>query len=116
MLDNAIKANRAACRRTYGHTDLSLSTITQKSYDLWTMYPDTGTLLSMVEEQLSSEQLEEATTMKVNLDTYMSQQIPAFITGKTDVNDDAAWQSYIDGLSVFDPDSYCDAINEVLGK
>ena len=37
-------------------------------------------------------------TIEVELETYISESKVQFITGVLDINDDAAWQSYVESL------------------
>lgn len=39
-----------------------------------------------------------------NLDTYMSSQLPQFITGKLDIHSDADWDGYCRMLKKYGPD------------
>ena len=57
--------------------------------DEWTKVP---ALNFLVEENTSVQ------TIEVELETYISESKVQFITGVLDINDDAAWQSYVESL------------------
>ncbi len=113
-LENAIRAQRLPGLLRNANLDLSKGQVETHANDVWTMYENTGKILLTVESQLSLADVQEASIMKSNLTTFMSQEVPNFIAGRTDIHDDAAWQAYVDGIANFDPDSYCEKINDIL--
>ncbi len=79
-------------------------------------YQATAMIGSQVTAQLSSEQSTEASTITANLNTYLYQAVPDFITGRKDIDDDAAWQDYCNTVEGMGMQRYVDYINEVLGN
>ena len=48
--------------------------------------------------QISAEQSSQQSQLKSACETYAKEEAVKFITGEYDVNDDAQWQSYVDGV------------------
>ena len=46
----------------------------------------------------SEEETEENGSMISDIKTFMKQQRGLFITGQLDIDDDAAWKTYVDAL------------------
>ena len=68
-----------------------------------------------VTAQLTPEESSNFQDVYNNTSTYMNQAVPQFITGVRDIHDDADWQDFCDTIEGYDVQSYCDAINRVLG-
>ncbi len=97
------------------HVDLGYNPVGRRSYELWTMYENSGYLTSDITGLLPSDVSDVTSLNTTNIRSYIAMELPNFITGRTDIHDDAAWKAFCDGLMVFDPDAYRDAVNEVLG-
>ena len=58
-------------------------------YEQLGLYTPTGNITSMVTGQYTPDQPEEAAMITSNANTYLSQEVPNFIAGRADVEDDA---------------------------
>ncbi len=115
-LRNAMIMERVMGMSIYDHVDQGFSENLQEALNIWVTYDNTGYLNSAVTGQLTTEQSENQSIVNANITNYMSQMVPKFITGELDIADDSAWDTYCRGIDEFDPYSYADAVNEVLGK
>ena len=88
----------------------------QKNLDLWIMYSDYGQIDATVSSQLSSDQSDENSQIMTNVTTYMYQAVADFVTGRQDIDDDAAWQAYCDELTGYGTDTYTNNYNTAIGK
>ncbi len=86
------------------------------SVEQWAKYPNSGTLLSVVTSQLSSDAAQEQSTRNSGISTIYAQMVPEFIVGTLDIENDADWQSYVDAINAYDPEAYCAEINAILGE
>ena len=96
--------------------DLGGTAIKNHAVDQWMLYACDAEVQSATEADIDSESSDTISLMKTNMMTYMAQTIPGFITGRTDISSDSDWQSYCDGYMAYDPQFYCDKINEILGN
>lgn len=113
-LDTACKLLRTVGISIYTGYDNGYSETKQHSLDLWMYYDNTGTIGNEITAQLTVEETKNASSLQTYVNTYMSQAIPEFITGESDIYDDAAWESYCKMLQKYDPDSYTAALQRVL--
>lgn len=67
---------------------------------MYDQYPKTGTMVDKI--IYSSEELDERSSIKMAVDSYVSQMKYEFITGKTDI--DKGWDSYIKELTAMNND------------
>ncbi len=81
--------------------------------DQWRRYVNTGTIIAAISGQLTPDQTEEYGLINNNVNTYLSQEVPNFITGRRELSD-AEWEKYLNDLAAFSPDTYCEYINAVL--
>ncbi|MFI7635148.1 hypothetical protein [Nonomuraea sp. NPDC049400] len=49
--------------------------------------------------KIAPEQAGELATLQTNIDNYVNQSSLQFVTGQKNINDDAAWQAFLDGLN-----------------
>ena len=80
------------------------------------VFTSTGAILSTVTNQLTADQSNDYGLINTNCSTYASQAVPDFITGRTDIDNDADWQAYVDEIKSYGVDRYCGYINEILGN
>lgn len=108
--DNNLASAMAAKRLTCGYYSKGFVPALNRSYDVsslrcmaeWDHYRNTGYIDKSLRAQFTTE--ESATYSKVfsNVDTYMSQTIPKFITGALDVNSQD-WDNYRKMLNKYSP-------------
>jgi len=55
----------------------------------------------------------EIAELQTNIATYITQAQAEFVTGQRDINDDGAWQSYIDDLNGLGVDRYLELQQEL---
>ncbi len=85
-------------------------------YEQQAKYTASGNVSSMISGKLSAEESTEGSLINTNVLTYLSQAVPDFITGRTDINDDAAWQEYCDTVEGYGVQSLVDALNAAVGE
>ncbi len=110
----ALSMMRVLAQTTNANLDRGYSESEAASVANWTYYPVTGNIPSAVSAQLNPEQAQEYSAMQNNILTYVSQELPGFIRGDKSLDSD--WDAYVDGLEAFNPEMYCDWINEIIGK
>lgn len=93
----------------YGYTQTRLANFAQ-----WTKYKSTAGILTDVTGQLASADVTKYNVFFSNANTCIAQWLPAFITGKYDVKDDAQWEQYVSELNALDPDSVVNALNAII--
>ena len=86
------------------------------SYDLWKKYPNTGMITSDISSQITSDQSQEVSTISAEVQPFSAAELPKFIKGEYDINDDAQWNAYCDQLREYGADKQAQYINEALGK
>ncbi len=94
--------------------DLGYSEGAQYYLDQAILYEATGNLGVAYTGLLSSEVSAEVSAINTTVNTYLATQIPEFITGRADIEDDAQWQAYVDQLEEFGAHRQADEINKVL--
>ncbi len=113
-LKSALTINRVIGRTPVKNVEKGRLPYIERSLKMWTMYPTTGTIPATVTNALTADQAEANSQINTLVSTYMSVEVPRFITGQRDIADDADWQSYVDDCNAFDVDAYSDSINEIL--
>ncbi len=95
--------------------DYGRSELEQHNMDQLMRYQASAYLIaSPIADQLTSEQSAEWALTGSNLTTYLAQAVPDFVTGRKDIESDADWQAYIDGLEEIHADQYTEFINEII--
>lgn len=74
----------------------------------WDYYTNTGFPDSLIRSQFSTDESNQYNKIYANIDTYMSSQIPQFITGKLDINSDSDWADYCKMLKKYAPSKVTD--------
>ncbi len=117
-LDVALCGERGAPGMRINHNvDMGYELTIAHGVQQWAIGSATGSLvMSPISNALTSEESEDWGNKQAQIMTYLSQEIPNFITGRKDIDDDAAWQEYVDQLTAFGCDSYAEYINNHLGK
>ena len=67
------------------------------SAELYEPYAFNTNLINLNELKVTSEENNAVSTAAVEVEKFFSEQQVAFITGAQDINDDAAWQTYVKG-------------------
>ena len=86
----------------------------QHALDLWSMYPVDSLIGNELIAQLTSEEADIKATLDSEYYTYLAQNVPEFITGERDINDDADWEAFCNEVNAFGPDNYTEALNRIL--
>ena len=115
-LSNAADGEAVAGMLINDHVDIGLDAVGRRGVELWSMYEKTSAVGSWISGQMSADDASETSLNTTNIRTYISQEVPNFITGRKDITSDADWEAFCQGLSDYDPYKYCDCINEILGK
>lgn len=66
--------------------------------ELYEPYGDTTNLVNLNELKVTSEESNNVSTIAVEVEKYINESQVAFITGTKDIDDDAAWDSYLSGV------------------
>ncbi len=113
-LGSACTMMRVLAQTTNAHLDKGYSKSKAPSVANWTYYASSGNVPSAVSAQLTPDQAQEASAMQNNVMTYISQELPGFIRGEKNLEGD--WDSFVSGMDDYDPYTYCDWINAIIGE
>ncbi len=110
LTDNNLATAMSASRITCGYFFDGFVPAMNRSYDLsarrcmaqWDFYLNTGYIDKSVKAQFTTAESATFTKVYANVDTYMSQNIPKFITGSLDVNG-VDWDNYCKVLNKYSP-------------
>lgn len=69
------------------------------SAELYEPYAFNTNIVNLNELKVTSEETNSVSTASVEVEKYIGEQQVAFITGTVDIDDDAAWTSYLEGLN-----------------
>ncbi len=116
-LNDASNINWVIHRGPKANVDRGYSELVQHAKDEMSYYVGTGCLMNTtVASSLTAEQADAASLITNPLNTYVSQEAPNFVTGRTDIDDDVAWQEFVDTVEGFGAEDYVDYLNEALGN
>ena len=109
--DNDLASAMAAKRLTIGYYSPGFVPALNESYTKcalynmaqWDKYYNTGYIDKALQNQFTPEEAATYSKVYANVDTYMSQNIPKFISGQLDVNG-ADWDNYCKMLNKYSPD------------
>lgn len=107
---------RVAGMAANGNADLGNHPVMQHAMDEWGKYIADKQVSVTLKNQLSAEQSENYSLIKAVLDPYLQQAVPNFITGREDIEDDNAWQSFCDDVIGFGSGTYAEYLNGILGE
>ena len=96
--------------------DRGYDSMRRRSLSNWSKYSTTGTITSLVTNQLTSDQADEDSQINTNITTAADQKVADFVTGRADIEDDAEWQAYCDEINSYGPEKYSANINAALGN
>ncbi len=110
LKDNNLSTAMSASRITCGYFFDGFVPAMNRSYDLsarrcmaeWDHYLNTGYIDKSVKAQFTTDESAVFTKVYANVDTYMSQNIPKFITGSLDVKG-TDWDNYCKMLNKYSP-------------
>ena len=108
--DNDLASAMAAKRLTIGYYSKGFVPALNESYTKcalqamaeWDYYYNTGYIDKALRNQFTSDEAATYSKVYANIDTYMSQNIPKFITGALDVNG-VDWDNYVKMLNKYSP-------------
>lgn len=110
LADNDLASAMAAKRITIGYYSPGFVPALNDSYTVcalrnmaeWDYYYNTGYIDKALRAQFTAEEASTYSKVYTNVDTYMSQNIPKFITGALDVKG-ADWDNYVKMLNKYSP-------------
>ena len=76
----------------------------QAVHQLWDYYQNVGFIDSLLRSRFSVDESNTYNKVYANIDTYMSSQLPQFITGKRDIHSDSDWNDYCKMMKKYAPD------------
>ena len=75
----------------------------------------TGNIGTEIASQLTSDESSRTSEIMNDITTYCNIELPKFITGEKDINDDAAWNAFCQQLAEYGADEYCEIYNRIYG-
>ena len=119
-LENAAKGNRFF--GLYGYPDgyLFVNKDEMPQYrngmKEWSIYTNTGNFEPSFKSQLSAEDSAAFSKIHTNIREFMSKNVPNFIVGEKDPNNDKDWQSFIKAMSKYGPEKNTQIYQELLDQ
>ena len=122
--DNNLASAVAGKRMSIGMYDIGFVPALNDSYTvyandamkMWDYYLNTGYPSNDIQKgQFSSEESSRYSKVYANVDTYMSSNIPQFISGKLDLNG-KDWDNYCTMLNKYGPEKVTAIYQNILGK
>lgn len=119
--DNNLASAVAGKRMSTGLYDWGFVTALNQSYTpeavqcmlAWDHYQNYGYIQKQTNDQFTSDESSLYNKTKANVDTYMSTQVPLFITGKLDVHSDEDWNNYTKMIKKYAPGKVTDAYQRI---
>lgn len=87
----------------------------QEQMDLLHMYEVTGSIGTEITSQLTPDESSRTSEILNDITTYCNIELPKFITGEKNINDDAAWDAFCQQLAEYGADEYCEIYNRIYG-
>ena len=84
--------------------------------DLFHMYEVTGSIGAEITSQLTPDESSRYSEIQNDISTYCNIELPKFITGEKDINDDAAWDAFCQQLTEYGAEEYCDILNRIYNE
>ncbi len=112
----AAMMNRVVGKTVAKNVNHNYPAFKQNSVDQYVLYPNTGYIDTPVLSQLTASQSKEKADSDAQRTTYMAQAAADFVTGRTDISDDAEWESYTKELAQFGEEEIVGYFNEALGN
>lgn len=75
-----------------------------KGINNWSKYTSNSNNYMATKNKLSSEDSGKFSHIKTNLDDFVNRNLPGFISGKSDINSDATWKSFVNSLNKYKPE------------
>ena len=116
MLGSAVRANRFFHMNSVSRTMTRGAAPLLDNYEQWSLYENTGYMISTLNTQLTPDEQKTVTKTNANTDEFMSKSIPPFIRGEKDPYDDAAWEAFVKALNKYSPDKVTAIYQDVLDK
>ena len=122
IFDNNLASAMALKRITLGYYYKGFVPALNESYQLcarnamaeWDYYSNTGYMDSGLLAQFTLEESELYNKTHANLDTFMSTNVPQFITGQLDIDSEEDWGNYCKMLNKYGPQKVSAAYQRVL--
>ena len=119
--DNNLASAVAGKRMSIGLYDWGFVDALNQSYTpeavqcmmAWDHYQNFGYIQKQTNDQFTADESIQYNKTKANVDTYMSTQIPQFITGKLNVKDDSNWNDYTKMLKKYAPNKVTAAYQRI---
>ena len=109
-------ALRLPGRSPVATVDAGRTPFIEYSVNLWTKYSTTGNIPASVTAAFTAEQTENGDLIETDIRTYSSIEVANFVAGRRDISDDADWADFCENVNIYEPDVYCEYVNEILGK
>ena len=87
----------------------------EEQMNLFHMYEVTGGIGTEISSQLTPDESSRTSDIFNDISTYCNIELPKFITGEKDINDDAAWDAFCQQLVEYGAEEYCDIYNRIYG-
>ena len=79
-------------------------------------YSPSGNITNLISGRLSADQSDEISVLNNEIYTYLSQEIPNFVTGRKDPTNDDDWNEYCKAMEEYNASYYADVLNKVLAE
>ncbi len=112
LADNNLASAMAAKRMTIGYyaqgfvpaLNASYIGYAQEAMARWDYYENQGYIERAVQTQFTTDESNTYNKVYANIDTFMASNIPQFITGKLDIDNDQDWEDYVTVLNKYSPE------------
>ena len=119
-LGNAVILNRLSTglwtKKIVAAKEEAYEPFAQTAHGEWDYYKNIGFPDSQIRSQFTTDQSNSYNKIYANVDTFMSSQIPLFITGKLDINSDKDWNDYCKMLAKYSPDKVTEMYEGLFQK
>ena len=98
----------------YAKVDKTQSETYKHNYDEWLVYSNTGYLYGSFMSQLSAEDAATISKINTNVSEFGAKNVPSFIQGTKDPNNDADWNAYIKAIGKYNSDQVTKLYQNVI--
>ncbi len=88
----------------------------QSCMEQWKKYTISGSITSDLTSQIPADMAQENSTISANINTYLAQAVPEFITGKRNIDSDEDWKDFCDTIEEYGSHTIENNYNEALGN
>ena len=98
------------------NTDKGYQDWYQHALEQWTLYDPVAYIDTNLSDQITADQADDKSLIDSSVGVFQDAMNADFVTGRTDIYDDAAWEAYCEEFTNAGVDRYCDYINEILQR